>query len=93
MKKLLILLAIILFPTSGMAESVWIHGGGKSRMLDIQRGPGGQVQIWDLTNGGLVTGERSGDSNYFLDYQTGKGKWINGVPLDDAVNIHFLEDD
>ncbi len=95
MKRLILVLAILLMATPAMAESVWVHGGGKSRMLDIQRGPGDQIQIWDFTNGGLVTGQRSGNSNYFLDYRTGKGKWIDGrgLTLDQATDLYIQQDD
>lgn len=95
MKKLLITLAIILFPAMAMAESVWVHDSqGNSRMLDVSISSSGQVRIWDMSNGGFVSGNRSGDSNYFLDYQTGKGTWIDGdVDLGTATQLYLLDDD
>lgn len=95
MKRLILVLAILLMATPAMAESVWVHGGGESRMLDIQRGPGDQIQIWDFTNGGVTVGQETGTGTYFQNFKTGKSTWIDGrgLTLEEATDLYIQQDD
>jgi len=77
MKKLLgVVLAVVLLPALAAAELIWVHDSSGDRMLNVQR-QGGTIQVWDMTNGGLVVGQRQGQTTMYLDYKTGEATWIN----------------